>query len=289
MLENYHAVIRHRDELERIAVVPTLAVVPPIGMLPAAGRRLLPWAIRSHATDGRLSPARGKLAFMLDSRSHAAEAFRTLRTTLLFSATSHTLKRLVVTSAGPAEGKSTTAANLAVAFAQQGHRVLLLDCDLRRPRLHEVFGHAQEPGLTNALIGDASAAELVRPTEIDGLAILAAGTIPPNPAELLGSARARGLLDELSSAYELVIIDTPPVHVASDATILGRHADGALLVVRAGHTQPAAVRHALHQLAAVGARVVGTVLNDPAGEVAKFTNHYGYDYGGYFDSVKVTA
>lgn len=291
ILENYTSVLRRREEVERISNMPTLAVVPPLVMSSGRGNRLLDWV---HPTAKQNENGNGtsystELATMVDARSHAAEAFRTLRTNLLFSAAVQSMRELVITSAGPSDGKSTTAANLAVAFAQQGQRVLLIDCDLRKPRIHQLFGHAQIPGLTNALLGGISVTELVRPTSIEGLSVLTAGPTPPNPAELLGGARMRALLDNLAQSFDLLIIDTPPVLIVSDAAILSRHAGGAtLLVVRAGKTQAAALRDAMQQLANVGTRVIGTVLNDPDGEVAKFSSYYGYYYADYYSS-PVTA
>jgi capsular exopolysaccharide synthesis family protein len=240
--------------------------------------RLLAWmnptahAVRIARTNGR--HATRDLVTMVDAHSYAAESFRTLRTNLLFSSAAQSMREVIVTSASPSEGKSTTAANLAVAFAQQGQRVLLVDCDLRHPHVHEVFGYPVIPGLTNALMGAMPLATLVHETSIANLSVLTGGHTPPNPAELLGGPRMRELLDAVGESYDLVILDTPPVLIASDAAILSRHAGVTLLVVRAGATQTAALRDAIQQLGNVGTRVIGTVLNDPDGEVSKFSSQY---------------
>lgn len=299
VFENYTSVLRRREELERVAMVPTFAVVPPIGAPSHARNRLLalatPSARRNGASNGTSHGSsngtahRTELVTMADARSHAAESFRTLRTNLLFSAVVQSMREVVVTSAGPAEGKSTVVANLGVAFAQQGQRVLLVDGDLRRPRLHDVFGFPQTPGLTNALVSGESPMTLVRPTEVEGLSVLTAGAAPPNPAELLGGTRMAELLDTVGRGFDMVIIDTPPVLIASDAAILSRHAGGTLLVVRAGRTQAAALRDAMQQLANVGTQVVGTVLNDPNGDVAKFSSYYGYHYADYYHAAPATS
>jgi tyrosine-protein kinase Etk/Wzc len=294
VLENYASVVRRREEVERLSMAPTLSVVPPFARTNGRGNRLLTWIHPSVNGSNRLlawmnppahavkaarrngSNSTRDLVTMVDARSYAAESFRTLRTNLLFSSTTQAMREVIVTSAGPSEGKSTTAANLAVAFAQLGHRVLLVDCDLRRPHLHEVFGLPLIPGLTNALMGGAGmpAATLVHETPTENLSVLTGGHTPPNPAELLGGPRMRELLDAMGQSYDLVILDTPPVLIASDAAILGRHAGVTLLVVRAGATQTAALRDAIQQLANVGTRVIGTVLNDPDGEVARFSSQY---------------
>jgi tyrosine-protein kinase Etk/Wzc len=298
VLENYTSVVRRREELERLSMAPTLSVVPPFARTNGRGNRLLTWIHPSvngnnrllawmnpsggggrHAAGGRAARKNGSqstrdLVTMVDARSYAAESFRTLRTNLLFSSTTRAMREVIVTSAGPSEGKSTTAANLAVAFAQQGHRVLLVDCDLRRPHLHEVFGFPVIPGLTNALMGGMPPATVVHETTTENLSVLTGGHTPPNPAELLGGPRMRELLDTMGQRYDLLILDTSPVLIASDAAILSRHAGVTLLVVRAGATQTAALRDAIQQLANVGTRVIGTVLNDPDGEVARFSSEY---------------
>ena len=216
-----------------------------------------------------------------DTRSGGAEAYRTLRTNLLFSAAVRSLRCLVITSAGPKEGKSTTAANLAVAFALQGQRVVLIDCDLRRPRIHNLFEMTQNPGLTNVLLGNSTLEDAMRSTRVPGLSVITSGSLPPNPVELLGSQQMRGLLERIES--DLVVLDTPPMLVASDAAVLARAADGVLMVVRAGRTQRGALQESAQQLAAIGARLVGTVLNDPDAEFAKHASYYQYYFHEYYD------
>ncbi|HKO18493.1 MAG TPA: polysaccharide biosynthesis tyrosine autokinase [Acidobacteriaceae bacterium] len=291
VIENYRPVIRRRDELEQTIDLPNLALVPQIrgangngaGLLGAG--RFLPMMGRHSNGNGRIAVENPttELVTVSDARSSGAEAYRTLRTNLLFSAAVTALQRVVITSPGPAEGKSTTAANLAIAFAQQGHRVLLVDCDLRRSRVHKLFGESQSPGLTNVLVGGIAPSDAIRPTKVDGLLILPSGALPPNPAELLGSPQMKELLDKLGESYDLLILDSPPLLAASDAAILSRIVDGALVVVRAGRTERTALLAAVQQLTTVGARVLGTVLNDPDAEVPKYTRYYSYYYNNYYE------
>ena len=288
--ENYRPVIRRRDELQEAIALPNLALVPQIrsgngnGLL-YGGSRFLPRFARPHNGNRHAlvesSPA--ELVTLNAANSSGAEAYRTLRTNLLFSAAVRSLRRVTVTSPGPAEGKSTTAANVAIAFAQQGHRVLLVDCDLRRSRIHRMFGESQTPGLTNVLVAGTPASDAIRPTKVDGLMIMPSGATPPNPAELLGSMQMGALLEKLSETYDMLILDTPPLLAASDAAILSRMSDGALVVVRAGRTERSALQTAIQQLSTVGARVLGTVLNDPDAEVPKYARYYGYYYNNYYE------
>ena len=214
---------------------------------------------------------------MTHSQDRSAEAYRALRTKLLFLRDRLPLRTLVVTSAGIGEGKTTTAANVATAVAQVGIRVLLVDCDLRRPRLHRLFGLSRAPGLTDFLTNEAAAHGVIRATPIENLHVLPRGTPTSQPAEMLGGEWMVTSLRQLARQYDLVVIDTPPVLSASDAASLASRVDGVLLVVRAGQTNRALAQEAMHQLTAVGANVIGAVLNDPDGQVEKYES-YGYSY-----------
>jgi len=226
---------------------------------------------------------------MHDSKSNGAEAYRTLRTNLLFSGAVSGVKRVVVSSASPREGKSTTISNLAVAMAQQGNKVLLIDCDLRRPRQHKIFDMPAEPGVTNVLMTPKSYQAAIRETFVENLSIMTSGPTPPNPAELLSSPQMTELLDNLSMVFDILLIDSPPLLAAADAAVLTRLADGAIVVVRAGQTQRHALESAFQQLTQVGARIIGTVLNDPSGEVPKYAAYYGYYYNNYYDYSETKA
>jgi capsular exopolysaccharide synthesis family protein len=261
--------IRKREELEHLLRVPGLAVIPRLA--PGAERRLqirLPGGVRNG--NGRVDAAVAGASLVAATRVHSlgAEAYRTLRTNLIFSPELQSLRSIVVTSPSGLEGKTTTASNLAIAFAQKGMRVLLVDCDLRRPGLHTLFGVPREPGLSQLLRGEAAVEEVVRVTDVERLTVLPAGPFPSVSAtDLLDGGVMRSLIDALAADFDLVILDTPPVLATANAAVLGTQVDGVVLVVRAGQTDRDAARQALQQLAAVGARVVGAVLNDPDARV----------------------
>jgi len=284
--ENLNTSIRRRDELEALLRVPGLAIIPQILPQNGAGRlglrRIrLPLPGMGNGKHGEHRNGNGTaLVSATNVRSTGAEAFRTLRTSLIFSQAVQSLRTIVITSPSPQDGKTTTAANLAVTFAQQGMRVALVDCDLRRARLHSVFKVPREPGLTQAMMDQATLEEVTHDTMVDGLSFIPAGALPPNPSELLGGPRMTALLGALRERFDVVLLDTPPVHVAADSMILGRGADGVLLVVRAGSTQRDSAQDAIVRLTNVGARVVGAVLNDPDHKVPQYGGYYYYDYYG---------
>jgi polysaccharide biosynthesis transport protein len=204
------------------------------------------------------------------------EAIKTVRTNVLFSTAEDGLKTLVVTSAGPSEGKSIVAANLALSLAQAGQRVLLIDADMRRPRVHEIFDVAQEPGLSNVLTANAKITETIHKSGTPGLWLLSSGHIPPNPAELLGSRRFLDLIGSLEEHFDWAIVDTPPVLAVADSTIAANEASGVLFVVGADKTTRHAARAALEQLDAAKGHLIGAVLNNAA-----ITKHP-YYYQGYY-------
>jgi capsular exopolysaccharide synthesis family protein len=283
LLERLNTSIRRREEIESVLQLPGLAIIPQIAASSGQPGRLrignlnlpLPSAKRNGGDEGSNGSS---LVTVSNLRSTSAEAFRTLRTNLIFSQAVQTLRRIVVTSPSPQDGKTTTAANLAVTFAQQGLRVLLIDCDLRRGRLHNVFRVPREPGFTQLLVGQNTAPQVIRSTLVERLSFIPSGALPPNPSELLGGAQSRRVLDALAGEFDVVILDTPPVHVAADSLILGTIADGVILVVRAGHTERHTAQDALQRLYNVGARVVGAVLNDPDHKVPQYGGYYHHEY-----------
>ncbi|GAB4143365.1 MAG: polysaccharide biosynthesis tyrosine autokinase [Planctomycetota bacterium] len=212
----------------------------------------------------------------LDERSALSEAFRTIRTGLAFTESGRDMRSLLVTSTAPSEGKSTASINLAVAFARAGKRVLLVDADLRRPRLHKAFGIREGVGITNLLIGKGSLDEACRETEIPGLFVLPCGVIPPNPVELLGSGSIGSLHEEMTKRFDLVVFDSPPAGVVSDASVLATVVDRVAFVVRTLHTNRVHARHALSRLREVGARIVGVILNHTDQRAGTYEGYGGY-------------
>lgn len=209
------------------------------------------------------------------AQSSSAEAFRELRTNLQFLEVDHPPRVIVVTSAIPSEGKTTTAVNLAVALAEAGHHVVLVEGDLRRPRISKYLGLIGSVGLSTVLAGQAKVDEVLQPTRYEGLQALASGPLPPNPSELLGSEASRALMVELRSKFDYVIVDGAPLLPVTDSAVLTTHSDGALLVTRYGHTKSNELSRAIGNLETIGAHVLGVVL---ALTPSKKGDMYSYSY-----------
>ncbi len=213
-----------------------------------------------------------------------SEAFRGIRTNVLFSSADAGSKSIVVTSTGPGEGKSVVSANLAMSLALAGQRVLLIDADMRRPKVHELFGVAQEPGLSNVMVGDAKASETVKRTLTPNLWLMTSGKHPPNPAELLGSKRFKDFIASLGEHFDWVIIDTPPVMAVTDASVIAHSATGVVFVVGAEMTNKGAAKAALEQLDSAKAKYVGGILNrvDVRRNPYYYARHYRREYQNYY-------
>ncbi len=199
---------------------------------------------------------------LANPRSPVAEAYRTLRNNVQLSNVDNPVRSLLVSSASQDEGKSTTLANLGVTFAQAGNRVVLVDCDLRRPTLHKLFGVPNDKGLTSMLLADQSAALPLLGTPVEGLRLLPSGPPPPNPSELLGSKRLEAAIARLQEEADLLLFDSPPVLAVSDAAVLARRVDDVLLVVSAGKTKRDQASRARQVFDRTGARILGVVLNN---------------------------
>lgn len=259
-----------------------------IGVVAALARDRLDTRVRDEAQlDGlpplgripfdRSAAKRGRSPLIVDWRegSERAEAFRKLRTALQFIDVDQPMQVIAVTSSAAAEGKSGVTANLAVAFAEAGYRVLLIDADLRRPSIADYFGVEGSVGLTNVLARHVDSADVIQPWgSTNRLSIMAAGPVPPNPSEILGSSRMRHLLAALRSDYDIVLIDTPPLLPVTDAAVVSVNADGVVVIARHGRTKRPALAQAVNALTAVDANVVGVVIN----RVPRNRRRNGYNY-----------
>lgn len=207
-----------------------------------------------------------------------SEATRSLRTNLMFASPDHPYRRLLVASAAPSEGKTTVAVSIAISMAQGGQRVCIVDCDLRRPRLHRIFDRAGDVGLMNVILGECSIDEVAKPTVVPNLYCVPCGPIPPNSADVIASEKFRHLIEELSERFDRVILDSPPLIAVTDSAIISQFVDGVVFVIRAFKTSPAACRSGLRALFDVDAPIAGAVLN----AVNLDRHEYGYYHYYYY-------
>ncbi|MBA3599796.1 MAG: polysaccharide biosynthesis tyrosine autokinase [Acidobacteria bacterium] len=264
--------IKTSDDIGRHLGLPTLALIPHTDG--NVRRKLSPNSFRNGG-DNSSSMA---LAAIEDNRSAQAEAYRHLRTSLLFSSAGKPPQTILVTSAQPAEGKTTTAINTAITLAQSGVDVLIIDCDLRRPRMHKHFGLANAVGLTSYLSGEKNPDSLVQSCEgMPNLKVITSGPIPPNPAELLSSNEMKNLLQFLKGNFKHIIIDSPPAVFFTDAAILSMIVDGVVLVALAGKSSIYLTRRFKQRLGTIGARIYGVVLNGIKSNSLEYS-YYGYKY-----------
>ncbi len=236
LLEQLDNTIKGQEDLERATRAPFLGIIP---------------AVRES----------DDLFIHKSPKSPVAECLRGVRTNLLFLGTERPLQKLLVTSSGPQEGKTTAVIDLGITFAQSGQRTLIVDTDMRKPRLHRAFGLSADVGLTSVLLDEKRLGEALKATQVPDLTVLPCGPIPPNPAELLHTERFRKLVVELSRRYDRILFDSPPVAAVTDAMILAGEVDGVVLLVKAAHTSRDAVVRARRALTDVQARIVGAVLN----------------------------
>ncbi|MGG4407206.1 CpsD/CapB family tyrosine-protein kinase [Niallia taxi] len=228
----------------------------------------------SKVSKKRLLDSKRKLVAKYDPKSPISEQYRTIRTNILYSSVDEEIRSLMVTSSGPGEGKSTTTANLAVVFAQQGKTVLLIDADLRKPTVHYTFKLTNNTGLTSVLTNQIGLMEAVNKTDENNLYVLPSGPIPPNPSELLGSRAMKQFMEQVSEEFDLVIFDTPPVLAVTDAQILGNLCQGSVLVVSSGKTEKDSLMKTKELLNTTNGRVLGVVLNNK--KIDKKSNYYYY-------------
>src|SRR6266478_3693840 len=272
--------IHSTDDVEKFLRLPALAVIPSMSGGVARRRRLLSSATALQKRNGNTSGT-PELLLNVNGRSALAESYRQLRTSVLLSTAGRAPKTLLITSSLPGEGKTTTAVNTAITLAQTGASVVIIDGDMRRPRLRSIFDLPERDGLSSILSSDATPEDMLRSVardEASGLFIMSSGPVPPNPAELLGSDQMRKLLATLSEKFTHIVIDSPPVNSFTDGVLIGSMVDGVLLVVHGGKSSRDVVRRSRQLLLDVGAKIVGVVLNN----VSVRSHEYYYYYQHYY-------
>jgi len=277
LLENMDNTVRTTEQAQ------VVSGLPPLGMIPlGSANNASPTALKRLT----VAPSKEVVELVTVSRpqSQMAESYRALRTSLLLSSLGAPPKVIMITSARPQEGKTTTSINVAIVLAQKGVRVLLVDADLRRPSVHKTLGMGPRSGLSNVLTGSATLEQTItRSPILPNLSILAAGTPPPNPAELLASSQMKDMLDDLREQYDHIVIDTPPTLSVTDAVVLSPRVDSVVLVIRSGQTTKQALRRSRDILAQVNARVTGVLLN--AVDLSSPDYYYYYEYQGKYGDV----
>ena len=274
LLENMDNTVRTTEQAQLISALPSLGMIPLGSKSPALG---------SHAKQLTLASSKEAVEIVTQARpqSQMAESYRALRTSLLLSSLGAPPKVIMVTSARPQEGKTTTAINSAIVLAQKGVKVLLVDADLRRPSVHKTLGIGPRSGLSNVLTGSATLQQAITVSPVlPNLFVLPAGTPPPNPAELLASTNMKQVLDELREQFDHVVVDTPPTLSVTDAVVLSPRVDAIILVIRSGQTTKQALRRARDILMQVNAHVTGVLLN--AVDLSSPDYYYYYEYQGKY-------
>lgn len=282
LLELLDSTVKSQDDIEKVAGTTFLGVIPTIG---SEASNVKPSVVPPGLSD-LITTGSKDLYVMSHPKSAVAECCRAIRTNLLFMTPDTPARSLVITSAGRGEGKTTTAVNLAITMAQSGMRVLLVDTDLRLPRLHKAFGiPASSDGVSRAILGEVDVHSVVRETGVPNLYLMPCGAIPPNPAELLHAERFKSIVAELTATYDRVIFDSPPVGMVTDAVILSRLTEGTVLVAKERQTSKDALQRARRLLSTAGVNLLGCILNDldmskPGGYGYYYYSRYGY-YAGY--------
>jgi len=263
VIEALDNTLKTQADVEQFLGVPVLGLVPVIGA-----------ATGGTAAEARDDVRERDLGVFLDPKSVAAECCRSIRTNILFMSPDNPPRTIVVTSPSPQEGKTTTAINLGVTMAEAGGRVLIVDTDMRRPRLHRSFGVPNQTGISSVIVSKATLEEAIKRTDVPNLDVLPCGPVPPNPSELLHTDRFKAVLADCARLYDRIILDSPPTSAVTDPAVLGNLADGVVMVIKAGETTRDSGAHARRQLTSAKARLLGVIVN-----AIDFSNPaYGYDY-----------
>ena len=273
LIEYFNNSIKTIEDLEKYGLN-ILAIIPSIGSVKNKKRKKI--NLNDNKNVGRTLITRE------DPKSPISEAYRTLRTSIMYSMVDgDNAKTIMVSSPGPGEGKTTTVSNLAITYANLGKKTLLIDADLRKPIIDKVFDLDKDNGLTSYITGNSSANDIIQKTEIDNLEIISSGITPPNPSELLNSDKMEKLINRLQSKYDVVLIDTPPMIAVTDALVLSKIVDNFILVCRSDVTQKGALDRSIKSLKQVGGKFDGTVLN-AISEGNNYGSGYYYNYYQYY-------
>jgi capsular exopolysaccharide synthesis family protein len=261
--------VKTQDDVERVLGLTFLGIIPT--------------AATAKPRKDALSERDRDLYMFEHQRSQLAECARSIRTNITFMGADKPIKRMLIVSAKPEEGKTSTAVTLATTMALSGHKTLLVDTDMRRPRLHRVFGVGSEIGMSSYLLGERPLSDVLKRTVVPGLDVLPCGPLPPAPAELLHTAAFAALVKELSDRYDRVIFDSPPIVAVTDAPVLSALVDGVVFVVKAGATSRDLVKQAIAQMRGANAPVLGAILNDVDLQNRAYGYYYAYyrQYGSY--------
>ena len=266
--------IKNAEDLQKLGLA-TVSIIPKIDVKSATEKSL-----KVFKGENLEHSLKSRLVTHYDPKSSVAEAYRTLRTNIQFMNPDNPIRTLVVSSAGPGDGKSTTVVNIAITFASLGKKTLLIDSDLRKPILHKVFDISRGPGLTHAMIEDLNDSDIIRATEIPNLYIITCGDIPPNPSEILSSQKLKNFIERMKSEFEIVLFDSPPIIAVTDASVISKMTDAILLVVKAGVTDTRVVARAIELLRQVKTHLIGAVLNgvNITGGYDSYYYYYNYYY-----------
>ena len=272
--------VRSGEELEKMGLN-TISIVPKIDIKSALDK--LPHTGKIEDDEYTL---KSRMISHYDPKSTVAEAYRTLRTNIQFMNPDNPYTSMVISSAGPGDGKSTTVVNIAITFANLGKKVLLIDADLRKPVLHKVFDVPRSPGLTQRLVQDLNDQDVIRETEVPDLFLVTYGDIPPNPSELLASQKLKDFVVRMKEVFDIVLIDSPPIIAVTDASILSKMTDAILLVVKAGSTDLRVLRRSIDLLKQVNTNLIGAVLNGVNISAGYDSYYYYYHYYYYYADTK---
>lgn len=259
--------------MEKYLNLPVIGTIPHILVAKSDNIRIQRTDSQSKSKEVQVQYPKNLVNFYEDE-SIASESYRSLRTNLLYASPDKPLRTILITSSGPGEGKSLTVANAAMAYAQMGSKVCLVDTDLRRPVVHHLFQVHREPGFCELFLQNANFEEIIKPTPLQNFYIITAGRFTPSPAELVGAKKMDQILEQLKERFDMVFFDTPPLVAVTDATLLSKKVDGVVLVIKSRKTEREFSKRAIGILESVGTRILGVVLNDI--DLSHRYSSYGY-------------